>query len=89
METYKHVLGDTIKKYGQDAQVEKIGEECLELALAIRHFYCPTKDEDINAVIDEVADVKIMLAQADIIFGEDRINERVKAKMQRLVDKHL
>jgi hypothetical protein len=38
---------------------------------------------------DELADMKIMMAQAEMLFDADRINERVKFKLDKLQSKYL
>jgi len=82
----KEIFQKAIDKWGKEAQINKIQEEALELALALNKRKCPTKDiEQIEEnLYDELADMKIMLAQAEIIFDADRINERVKFKLDKL-----
>lgn len=47
--------------HGLDTQLDKLGEECLELALAIRHKDRPTIG--LGNVIEEMADVLNLLEQ--------------------------
>ena len=62
-----------------------IQEECLELALAIQKLKRGGySNEGYTDVYDEIADVKIMMAQAELLFDVDIINERVEFKMNRL-----
>lgn len=37
---------------------------------------------------DELADMKIMMAQAETLFDADRINKRVEDKLLRLEEKY-
>ena len=59
-----------IEVFGIDAQINMAIEELSELITALSHY----KRSDLNrveselAVIDEIADVSIMIAQLDIIF---------------------
>jgi NTP pyrophosphatase (non-canonical NTP hydrolase) len=80
-----------ITKWGRDTQVNKIQEEALELALVLNQRNCPTKDpaKMEEALYDELADMKIMMMQADILFDAERINERVAYKFDRVTKKHL
>lgn len=82
----RNVLISAIAKWGRNVQVDKIQEEALELALVINQLKCPTKSssEMIEKLYDEIADVKIMIAQAEILFDSDKIDERVAYKMKRL-----
>ncbi len=83
------LLQKAIDTWGVDAQVEMIKEECLELALAIQKFarVRGDKTKKYNDIIDEIADVKIMIEQAQKIFSQDLINQRVDYKMNRLKDR--
>lgn len=80
----KDILRRAIAKWGEKTQVRMIQEECLELSLAIQKLFRDWNTETFEAVIDEIADVEIVLAQAEMLFPEDRIQERVDFKMKRL-----
>ena len=66
-----------------------IKEECMELALAIQKLGRVRGDKVTKylAVIDEIADVKIMIEQAQRLFPKNLINERVDFKMNRLKER--
>lgn len=87
----KEILLKAIEKWGRDTQINKIQEEALELSLILNQRNCPTKDpEQMEASLyDELADMKIMMAQAEMLFDADRINERVKFKLDKLQSKYL
>ena len=87
----KEILQKAIDKWGKETQINKIQEEALELALVLNQRKCPTKDtEKMEAnLYDELADMKIMMAQAEIIFDADRINKLVKLKLNKLQSKYL
>ena len=87
---YEELLLKIIKKWGRDTQINKIQEEALELALAINQMKCPTKNiEQMEAnLYDELADMKIMMAQAEILFDSKRINEQVKFKLDKCHQKY-
>jgi len=76
------ILQDAINKWGEDAQIAMIQEEAIELSLALHKFR--TRGGSIEDVIDELADMKIMLAQAEIMLPKDAVNNRVAYKMKRL-----
>lgn len=75
-----------IDKWGEKSQVEMIQEEAQELALALQQSRRKSIHLELMRakVIDELADMHIMLAQADIIFDPHAITERIKFKMDRL-----
>ena len=77
-----------IKKFGWQSQVEMIEEECLELALALQKLK-RVGGRAISAkrygdVIDEIADVEIMIEQAHQLFDPDEIEARKQFKLKRL-----
>jgi len=87
----KDILLAAIAKWGRETQINKIQEEALELSLVLNQMKCPTKDMEQmeNNLYDELADMKIMMAQAEILFDSDRINKRVKYKLGKLQSKYL
>lgn len=86
----RNFLIDIIEKWGAEVQINKIQEEALELALALNHMNCPTKiASQVEAnIYEELADMKIMMAQAEIIFDKSRIDALVKIKLERLRSKY-
>jgi len=80
------ILDKATAKWGVDSQIEMMKEESIELALALQKLNRLRGDMavKISAVIDELADVKIMLTQMERIFDQDKINARVDFKMNRL-----
>lgn len=91
MENHKSICKRIIEKWGREAQINKIQEEALELALALSQRNCPTKDPKAveDALYDELADMKIMMMQAELLFDAERIAKRVQYKLDRVVSKHL
>jgi NTP pyrophosphatase (non-canonical NTP hydrolase) len=93
-----HMLDDNCKlalnKYGGDLQLTIGIEECSELIKAIskikRYTSNPELDNTIpkgmiNNIVDEIADVHIMLRQIEIIFDiEYYVNEQEKFKLERI-----
>lgn len=87
----REILLKAISKWGIPTQTNKLQEELLELALVLNQLNCPTKlpSEMEEKLYDELADVKIMMAQSEIIFDSDRINKRVEYKLNKLNEKYL
>ena len=59
----------------------------MELALAIQKNNRTPNNENYEAVIDEIADVIIMMEQAKGLFPIDKINERIEFKIKRLAER--
>lgn len=73
------VLWEAVEYYGATAQMLKAIEECGELIVALAK-------EDWGNIPEEIADVRIMLDQIEIILGVDtwRIRQR---KLERLSER--
>lgn len=86
----KKLLQKAIDKWGLQAQINKIQEEALELALVLNQINCSTKDfkEMEEQLYSELADMEIMMAQARLIFNEERINDMIEYKLKRLKDRY-
>ncbi len=79
--------------YGPTAQAEKAVEELLELRdslINLRGFEVLVNTpmfaglpDAIKAVIDEIADVLIMVEQMRIAFGAKAVDERIAFKIER------
>ncbi len=72
----------TIARWGIDAQYDQAIEECAELIAALKHF----KRGKIcrQEVIDELADVTLMLGQLRWMFGEDLVESATSKKLEKL-----
>ena len=79
MNTYEKA----IEHYGKVPQmvkaIEEMGELSTEIARNIIGVY-PADDK----MIDEVADVTIMMRQLAIMFGEKAVEDRIEYKLTRL-----
>ena len=76
-----------IDEYGSDKQQDIAIEECSELIKAICKY--KRKLDHVEDIVDEIADVKIMLAQLEIIFDcsgavEDRVEYKINRQMERI-----
>ena len=89
MKIDENILKQAIEKWGTNAQVKMMREECLELVVEISKFYDRDGSEErFNKVIDEIADVTIMTRQMEIIpTWKTKIQKRVDFKMNRLKER--
>lgn len=79
-----------IGKYGIEIQLMKLQEELSELNEVIYYIiekyteYDELDDDDIDRLIDELADVENLLMQVKHIYKlEDAVNERIRYKIDR------
>ncbi|MDX2494426.1 MAG: antitoxin [Desulfuromusa sp.] len=72
----------TLAKWGEEAQYDQAVEECAELITALKHFRRGKVNQ--QAVIDELADVTLMLGQLTWMFGTEQVDEAVKNKLEKL-----
>lgn len=93
----KTVFLEAIKKYGQEDQIQMVYEECSELIKALSKYHRVSKHQAydkrkvqrcLNNIIEEVADVSIMIDQVKLIFGitEKQIAAIRDEKVSRLED---
>ena len=86
------IIKDLIKLNGKQSSIDKIEEEAVELALSLIQLKCPTKldkKKRLNDVHKELADMKIMLRQAEMIFSKKKINKYVNQKLASKQKKYL
>ena len=81
-EMQKATLVRAINHFGVDGQVEKAIEEMGELLVELARRHSPRHDKE--RVAEEVADVLIMAEQLRIIYGGERVDGYVSAKLERL-----
>lgn len=90
-EIYRHAIAT----YGEDAQIVQALGEMGELAAAIARYQQPGRGEEKkylrNRVIDELADVFIMITQLRMIYDCDDDDQLfwmfVNAKTERLAER--
>lgn len=86
------IIRQLIKKFGREVSIDKIQEESQELALSLHQLKCPTKldkKKRLNDVYGELADMKIMMRQAEMLFNKKKINRLVNQKLQQKQSKYL
>ena len=72
----------TIDKWGEEAQYDQMIEECAELIAALKHFKRGKIDH--QDVIDELADVTLMIGQLTWMVGSTKVHTAVEEKLQKL-----
>ena len=78
------VYRSAINTFGHNLQFVQLREEIAELQLAMaRYERCR---EDISSVVEEVADVTIMVAQARLMLGPEVVDAVIEMKLERLVN---
>lgn len=76
-----------IEHFGTSVELDKAKEECGELIEQIE--LAKEGAASLENIIDEIADVKVMLAQLEIIFDcsgavEDRVEYKINRQMERI-----
>ena len=80
----KEVYKRALNVYGEENQVIMIFEEMSELQKALTKHLRGTTDK--RAIVDEIADVEIMLEQIKLLFDvEKEAEERKQFKVERLM----
>ena len=82
-----------INSYGTKSQEDVAIEEMAELQKAILKHRRYTGDQTRAEIIDEIADVEIMLEQLKIIYSckkevERRINYKIERQIKRILKKY-
>ena len=70
------------KHYGPVSQFAKTKEELEELLIEIKS-HIKDKSFEHESLIDELADVAIMIQQLSYAVGVDRVSERINFKLDR------
>ncbi len=79
---YKKALG----KWKAGVQIQMTIEECAELIVALAKYGRNNNGSTIEEMVDELADVQIMINQMKLIFSgvEDKIQEKMHRLKKRL-----
>lgn len=83
---YEEIYRASLAKWGLEGQYDQAVEECAELIAVLKHFRRGKADAE--EVIAELADVTLMVGQLIHIFGQDRVQAAIDAKIEKL-RKHL
>lgn len=81
----KSICRRILVHYGVNNQYKQAIQECSELITAICHRMDGRATDD--AMIDEVADVSIMVEQMANIYGMARVEARIEDKLRRQLER--
>ena len=82
------LLQDITFHYGHINQLAKAAEECSELTKELCKQITKPNFKNIGCLIDEIADVEIMLNQLKIMFDcEIDVEERIEYKINRQIER--
>lgn len=76
------VYAEALALYGKENQLRQAQEECGELIAAINQHL--RHDRRSDAVVEEMADVWIVLTQLQLAFPKDEFDAAVQSKLLRL-----
>ena len=81
------IMQTALDQWGINAQVGQAVEECAELIMALQKYINRTpRPETLDNLIDEIADVEMMLAQMRLALDidDDTLRQRIVYKFERL-----
>ncbi|MBW6511912.1 MAG: antitoxin [Desulfuromonadaceae bacterium] len=79
---YVKIYQATLAKWGEEAQYDQAIEECAELIVGIKHLKRKRISEEV--VIDELADVALMVGQLTWMLGADKVERAIERKLEKL-----
>ena len=86
-ETQIKTMQTALDRWGLNAQVGQAVEECAELIVALQKYVNRTPQPGmVENILDEIADVEMMLAQMRLVLGidDDALRKRIDIKFSRL-----
>jgi len=81
------IMQQALDQWGLNAQVGQAVEECAELIVALqKHINRTPLHQNTDNILDEIADVEMMLAQIRLALGisDEKLRERIEYKFERL-----
>ena len=81
------IMHTALEQWGLNAQVGQAIEESAELIVALQKFTNRTQTPDsVERILDEIADVEMMLAQMRLALNIDdgTLRKRIESKFERL-----
>jgi len=81
------IMQTALDQWGLNAQVGQTVEECAELIVALqKHINRTPRSDTIDNILDEIADVEMMLAQMRLALNidDDTLRERIESKFEKL-----
>lgn len=85
--TNSELYARAVELWGPDAQLTMLAEECCECGAATLQFTCRGRQEAYPKMIEEIADVEVMIEQARAILGNDLIDAAKARKLERLQER--
>ena len=82
------IMQKCLDQWGLNAQVGQTVEECAELIVALQKYVNRTPQPGmVENVLDEIADVEMMLGQMRLVLGidDDALRKRIEYKFERLI----
>ena len=79
------IYQEALDKWGHASQLDMLVEECAELIASVNRLRRGRTRTD--AVIEELADVEILLGQMRLIFDPAEIDKIKRKKLTRLVER--
>lgn len=75
--------------YGMKAQSMQTCEECAELIQAVSKLTRGVTEMRISALVEEIADVRIMMSQLMLLYGisDLEVTEVMQAKLERQLER--
>ncbi len=88
LEKRKEVYQQAVDTWGSKAQMEMANEEATEFALAVRKQIRKNNDQSFANLVEEFADIEIMLEQVELMHSHlgfrDMVNGQKEFKVNRL-----
>ena len=75
-------------RYGKESQLRQLQEECAELIVACSKIL-RNSNRAVNNLIEEIADVRIMIEQIEFLYGiktfvEDEMIYKIERQLERM-----
>jgi NTP pyrophosphatase (non-canonical NTP hydrolase) len=83
----KIILRRALDTYGLDSQMKMAIEEMSELIKALLKYDRSPGPKTLNDIVEEIADVEIMIAQMRIVFDNGQVEKMIEVKIDRLADR--
>lgn len=73
--------------WGEQAQLNMAIQECAELIVALTNINRNRGLDKIHNVVDEIADVIIMMEQMRLVYGDELVDAAIRKKLARLKER--
>lgn len=78
---------EILKHYGVSPQLRKLAEECGEAVQAALKYDYKANETTRQALITEIADLKIMVQQIEFVVGCVEVDKEVDFKLKRQMER--